>query len=92
MPYIGTMTTLTVTAKGQVTLRKDVLEHLGVGPGEQIDVTKLPDGRIEVRAASTGEISAVFGMLKRKGGPTLSVEEMNEITHQSWSGKTGVKK
>jgi bifunctional DNA-binding transcriptional regulator/antitoxin component of YhaV-PrlF toxin-antitoxin module len=29
------MSTLTVTAKGQVTLRKDVLEHLGVHPGER---------------------------------------------------------
>jgi AbrB family looped-hinge helix DNA binding protein len=86
------MSTLTVTAKGQVTLRKDVLEHLGVGPGEQIDVTKLPDGRIEVRAAPTGEISALFGMLKSKGAAVLSVDEMNEITRQGWSGKGGKKK
>ena len=41
------MSTLTVTAKGQVTLRKDVLEHLGVHPGEKITVNKLPDGKIE---------------------------------------------
>lgn len=81
------MSTLTVTAKGQVTLRKDLLEHLGVGPGEQIDVTKLPDGRIEVRAASTGDISSLFGMLTKKGRPTLSIDEMNEITKQGWSGK-----
>jgi len=92
MPYISSMSTLKVTAKGQVTLRKDVLEHLGVGPGEQIDVTKLPDGRIEVRAAPTGEISALFGLLRRKGGPSLSIDEMNEITQQGWSGKVGKKK
>jgi hypothetical protein len=30
------MSTLTVTAKGQVTLRKDLLNHLGVRPGEKI--------------------------------------------------------
>ena len=30
------MTQLTVTAKGQVTLRKDVLEHLGVRPGDNV--------------------------------------------------------
>lgn len=65
------MTTLTVTAKGQVTLRKDLLEHLGVGPGDKIDVDLLPDGRIAVKAARpAGKISAVFGLLKRKGGPT----------------------
>src|SRR5438067_187061 len=32
------MSTLTVTAKGQVTLRKDLLEHLGVEPGDKIAV------------------------------------------------------
>jgi AbrB family looped-hinge helix DNA binding protein len=51
------MSTLTVTAKGQVTLRKDLLKHLGVQPGDKIAVDKLPDGRIEVRAARpTGKI------------------------------------
>jgi AbrB family looped-hinge helix DNA binding protein len=55
------MTTLTVTAKGQVTLRKEVLQHLGVRPGEQIVLDKLPDGRIEVRAARpSGLLSDVF--------------------------------
>ena len=37
------MTTLTVTAKGQVTLKQDLLKHLGVGPGEKIEADKLPD-------------------------------------------------
>jgi hypothetical protein len=35
------MITLTVTANGQVTLRKDLLEHLRVRPGENITVDKL---------------------------------------------------
>jgi len=82
------MTTLTITAKGQVTLRKDVLEHLGVQPGEKISVNKLPDGRIEVRAARpTGKIADAFGILKRRGGPSLSIEEMNNITRSGWAGK-----
>ncbi len=92
MPYHGHMNTLTVTAKGQVTLRKDVLAHLGVGPGDQIDVTKLADGRIEVRAASRGDISALFGMLAIAGRPPLSIDEMNEIVKQGWSGKIEKKK
>ena len=61
------MSTLTVTSKGQVTLRKDLLDHLGIRPGEQIVVEKLPDGRIEVRASRpAGKISDVFGALKDK--------------------------
>ena len=86
------MGTLKITAKGQVTLRRDILEHLGVGPGQQIDVEKLPDGRIEVRAAPTGEISAVFGLLKKKGGPVLTVDQMNEIARRGWANETTRKK
>jgi AbrB family looped-hinge helix DNA binding protein len=82
------MSTLTVTTKGQVTLRKDLLKHLGVRPGEKVTVDKLPDGRIEVRAARpTGRISDVFGLLKREDGPTLSIEEINEIAARGWAGK-----
>ncbi len=82
------MSTLTVTAKGQVTLRKELLEHLGVQPGDKIDVDKLPDGRIEVKAARPkARISDVFGLLKRKGGPRLSIDEMNAIAARGWAGK-----
>ena len=82
------MSTLTVTAKGQVTLRKDLLRHLGVHPGEQIAVNKLPDGRIEVRASRpAGKISDAFDYLKREGAPSLSIEEMGEIAARSWAGR-----
>ena len=82
------MSTLTVTAKGQVTLRKDLLQHLGVQPGEKVDVEKLPDGRIEVKAARpSGKISDAFDFLKREGGPALSIEEINQIAADGWAGK-----
>jgi bifunctional DNA-binding transcriptional regulator/antitoxin component of YhaV-PrlF toxin-antitoxin module len=78
---------LTVTAKGQVTLRKDLLRHLGVHPGEQIIVDKLPDGRIMVQASrAAGTISDVFNLLKREGSPSLSIEEIGEIAGRGWAG------
>jgi AbrB family looped-hinge helix DNA binding protein len=81
------MSTLTVTGKGQVTLRKEVLRHLGVQPGEKVDVDLLPGGRVEVRAARrTGKISDVFGMLKREGQPTFTIEEINEAIARGWAG------
>jgi AbrB family looped-hinge helix DNA binding protein len=82
------MTMLTITSKGQVTLRKDVLEHLGVGPGDKVVVEKLPSGRIGVSAPRrTGKISDLSGVLKRPGQPTLTIEEMNEVIADSWAGK-----
>jgi AbrB family looped-hinge helix DNA binding protein len=94
LPYIPAqheaegMSTLTVTAKGQVTLRKDILNHLGVHPGEKITVDKLPDGRIEMKAVRpTGRIQDVFGLLKRDNGPSLSIEDINAIAKRGWAGK-----
>ena len=82
------MSTLKVTAKGQVTLRKDILKHLGVGPGEQVAVDLLPGGRIEVRAAKrTGKFSDLVGMLHREGGPVLTIEEINESIAAGWAGE-----
>jgi len=82
------MRTLTVTAKGQVTLRKELLQHLGVHPGADLTVQKLPDGRIEMKAArSTGKVSDVFNFLKRNIGPSLSIEEINKAAARGWAGK-----
>ena len=81
------MVTLTVTPKGQITLRKGLLDHLGVAPGDKIAVEKLSDGRIEVRAAPTGHISAIFGILRDPNGPRLTIEEINEIARKGWAGE-----
>ena len=83
------MSTLTITAKGQVTFRKDLLQHLGVHPGEQLTVQKLPGGRIEVMATKpSGQISDAFDMLKSKPTAKLSTDEMNAVAAQGWAGKS----
>ena len=82
------MTTLTVTAKGQITLRKDILKHLGVQPGDTITIDKYPGGRIEVKAAQpSGNISDIFNILKRDNGVSLSIEDMNEVIARGWAGE-----
>lgn len=82
------MSTLTVTSKGQVTFRKDVLDHLGVQPGQRISVDKLPDGRVVVSAEHAGEpISAVFNLLKQENRHTVSIEDMDDLAAKGWAGK-----
>lgn len=82
------MTILTVTVKGQVTLRKDLLQHLGVRPGDRIAVDKLADARIKVRAVRpAGRIADVFDMLKRDAAQSLSIEQIGQIAAEGWSGK-----
>ena len=79
-PTHAAMTTLTVTARGQVTFRKDVLQHLGIKPGERIEVDLLPDGRVELRAAAhNGSFRQLAGFLRGKtNGKVLSIEEIAE--------------
>lgn len=80
------MTKLTVTAKGQVTLKKDLLKHLGVSPGAQVEADELPDGRIIVRAAGQdGSIADFIGCLSQRDGRKLTIDEMNKLVTQGWA-------
>lgn len=74
------MATLTVTTRGQVTFRKDVLKHLGIKPGDRLRLDLLPGGRAELKAEKPqGSWRELHGMLKGKGnGRRLSIEEINE--------------
>jgi hypothetical protein len=70
---------LTVTAKGQVTLRRAVLDHLGVVPGAKVSVSLLENGRIElVAAAIRDDIKSLRGALRRPGQRRISLDEMQE--------------
>jgi bifunctional DNA-binding transcriptional regulator/antitoxin component of YhaV-PrlF toxin-antitoxin module len=82
------MATLTVTAKGQITLKQDLLRHLKVAPGEKVEIEKLPDGRLVVAPArETDSIEKFSGFLATKGGPKLTIEEINEIIERGWAGE-----
>ena len=73
------MPALKVTARGQVTFRKDVLKHLGVGPGEKIELELLPGGKGAIQAArKKGRIEDTFGILKGKTKVKLTIEEMDQ--------------
>jgi len=81
------MATLTVTAKGQITLKQELLRHLKVTPGQKVQVDKLPDGRLAVRPApQKGSIAAFSGSLAKKGTPRLTIEEINEAIADGWAG------
>ena len=82
------MTKLTVTAKGQVTFRKDVLQHLGVKPGEKIELALLPDGRGLLKAAQpSGSIEDFFGLLSRRAKKVATLKEIDEAAARGWAGQ-----
>jgi bifunctional DNA-binding transcriptional regulator/antitoxin component of YhaV-PrlF toxin-antitoxin module len=80
--------TLTVTARGQVTFRKDLLKHLGLQPGQKIEVDLLPEGRVQVRAARPkGSIDDFIGCLAGKTNVKMTIEEIKEATEHAWAGQ-----
>lgn len=82
------MTVLTVTSKGQVTLRKDLLEHLGVRPGDKIAVDFLPGGKAAIRADNPRTpIDDFIGCLKTPDTPSLTLEEIKTLIEEGWAGK-----
>ena len=82
------MTTLTVTSKGQVTLKRDVLRHLSVAQGEKVVLDLLPDGTVSVRAVKAGgTIDGFIGCLAGKNGLSLSLDEIDEVIRRGWAGE-----
>lgn len=82
------MTTLTVTTRGQVTFRKEVLQHLGIKPGEKIELDLLPDGRATLKAAQpVGTIADFLGLLAGKTSKVASIEEIQDAAAQGWAGE-----
>ena len=82
------MGTLTVTAKGQVTLRKELLKHLGVQPGDRVNVDFLPGGQVQLEAARPSESWESFiGCLAGKTTKVATLEEIKEATERAWAGE-----
>ncbi|MCU0939838.1 MAG: AbrB/MazE/SpoVT family DNA-binding domain-containing protein [Burkholderiaceae bacterium] len=82
------MAILTVTARGQVTFRKEVLQHLGIKPGEKIELELVPEGRGILKAARPGAtIGGFVGLLAGRTKKVATLEEMNEATARGWAGR-----
>lgn len=81
------MVTLTITSKGQVTFKKDLLRHLDSRPGDRLEVRLLPRGKLEVSSAPNDDIESVFGLLAEKTNTVASVEEIANAAADGWAGK-----
>ena len=70
------MSTATLTAKGQLTLPKEVRAALGVGPGDRVDFVKMEDGNFAVLAA-THSIKSLKGLIRKPRRP-VSLDDMDK--------------
>ena len=74
------MAIVSTTSRGQVTLRKEIFQHVGIRPGEKLEIELLPGGEFRGRAVrKMGSISDLAGCLKgRTNGAKLTIEEMDK--------------
>jgi len=84
---IITMKTLTVTSRGQVTFRKEILQHLGIQPGEKIELELLPGGRGVLQAARPSKkINSFLGVLAGRTRRTATIHQINQAIEDGWAG------
>jgi bifunctional DNA-binding transcriptional regulator/antitoxin component of YhaV-PrlF toxin-antitoxin module len=83
------MTLLKVTSRGQITLRRDLLRHLGVEPGSQIEVRALPGQRVQLAApTATQSIEGFIGSASAMTAKRASLEEIERAIGAGWAGST----
>lgn len=79
--------TLTITAKGQITLRKKILAHLGATPGDRLAIEMLPGGRLHIQAKRGRPVASIVGLLARPDSQRLSVGEINDEAAAGWAAE-----
>jgi bifunctional DNA-binding transcriptional regulator/antitoxin component of YhaV-PrlF toxin-antitoxin module len=78
---------MTLTANGQFTFNKGLLEHLGVRAGDRVSIRKMPNGRIEIVAQKNRiDPAALFDILDEElqTEKKFSIEEINAAIAQGY--------
>jgi bifunctional DNA-binding transcriptional regulator/antitoxin component of YhaV-PrlF toxin-antitoxin module len=74
---------MTLTARGQFTFNKALMEHIGVKAGDRIVIKKTADGWLKIGAERKMEdVESILGMFKPE--LDLSLEEIDELIRQGY--------
>lgn len=68
----------TITSKGQITIPKEIREHLHVQAGDKIDFILDESGKVVFEPA-TLDVAELKGILQRKKMKPVSVQEMKKV-------------
>ena len=71
-----------ITSKGQVTVPKEIREHLHVKPGDRIRFIRQADGTVVLRPAGR-PLADLAGALHDPTRTPMSVEDMNEARDEA---------
>ena len=71
------MAIATLTSKGQITLPKEVREHLHLGKGDRLEFVIRGDGEVQVKPVA-GSYRELLGMLRRPGRSSPPDEALDQ--------------
>jgi AbrB family looped-hinge helix DNA binding protein len=78
------MASATLTSKGQITIPKEVRDHLGIEPGDRVSFNIGSGGDVTVEP-ETVDLRSLRGMLKSKRG--VSLKAMEHAIRRGASGR-----
>ena len=82
------MPTATLTTKGQITIPKEVREHLGVDTGDRLSFVVQPDGTVIVQPL-TRHVRELAGLLRRPRQRSVSIDRMDAAIARRARAKFG---
>lgn len=74
----------TMTSKGQITVPKTIRDALRLDTGDRVQFRLRDDGVVEL-TPETGDLSALFGILKPTSKKHVSIEEMQRAIRDGGS-------
>lgn len=74
----------TITSKGQITIPKTIRAALQLEKGDRVQFRLRDDGVVEM-LPETGDLNALFGILKPPKGKQVTIEAMERAIRRSGS-------
>jgi antitoxin PrlF len=84
------MATSTLTTKGQITIPKEIREHLKLRAGHRLEFQIGADGLVVMRPRNR-DVRELKGILRPKRRKPVSVEQMNEPSPKTLESGEGLR-
>lgn len=78
------MPSSTLTSKGQITIPKQIRDHLKLRTGHRLDFQVSPDGLVFLRPRNR-DVRELKGIVRSPRRRSVSVEEMNEAIAEGFA-------
>lgn len=80
------MATSTLTSKGQITIPKEIRDHLKLRTGHRLEFRIAHDGHVLIQPRSR-DVRELKGIVRSHRRKPVSVEEMDDAIAQGFAGK-----